>query len=148
MGYYMRFVSTDARPVVPAELRDALAAVSPTYNVEIDDLAATISYDGDVIAHVEINVPGDGLFDQERAELVEFANAVAGDEAAKTRVVNTLQTATGIVAAQVLFGTGHTETTLARLDPLWVWLFGNRTGLLQADDEGYYDPSHVVLHVD
>lgn len=72
MGYYMRFVSTDARPVVPAELRDALAAVSPAYNVEIDDFAATISYDGDVIAHVEINVPGDGLFDQERAELIEF----------------------------------------------------------------------------
>ena len=34
------------------------------------------------------------------------------------------------------------ETTLARLDPLWAWLFRNRTGLLQADGE----EDHVHRH--
>ena len=65
VGYYMRFVSTDARDITATELRDALLAVEPGYEVLVDDTVATILHDGATIAHVEINVPGDGLFDQE-----------------------------------------------------------------------------------
>jgi hypothetical protein len=63
-------------------------------------------------------------------------------------VATTLRSAQAIIAAQVLFGTGETEMTLSRLDPLWAWLFCNRDGLLQADGEGYYDAHGVVLQVE
>src|SRR6185312_11146833 len=140
VGYYMRYISTDQRRITAAELRDALLATGPGYQIQVDDTAATI-------AHVEINVPGDGLFDEERDELIAFAANTTPDPAAKDRVLQTLQKARAIVATQVLFGTGETESTLRRLDPLWAWLFRNRQGLLQAEGEGYYDVHGLVLRM-
>lgn len=148
MGYYMRFVSTDERPITTAELRDALVAAGPGYDVQIDDAAAMIVHAGVPIAQVEINLPGDGLFDEERDELAAFATDAEGDRSATARVLQTLAAARAIVAAQVLFGTGDTEATLSRLDPLWNWLFRTRQGLLQADGEGHYDTRGMVLHVE
>lgn len=144
----MRYVCTDQRPVATTDLQNALVAAGAEYSVQVDDTAATIRHTGATIAHVEINVPGDGLFDDERNELMEFATDASGDALATARVLATLGGARAIVAAQVLFGTGDTETTLSRLDPLWAWLFRNRQGLLQADGEGYYDAHGLVLQVE
>ena len=146
MGYYMRFVSTDAAPIECEELSKVLTAISRSYAVQVDSSVATIAYGGALLAHVEINTPGDGLFDEEREELIDFARE-APESAGKMRVLNTLECATTIVCAQILYGTGDTETTLARLDPLWEWLFDNRAGLLQADGEGYYDRGQLLLEV-
>ena len=55
---------------------------------------------------------------------------------ARERVLATLDTARGIVAAQVLPGAYDEHDAPTRLDPLWQWLFANRKGLLQADGEG------------
>ena len=143
----MRFVSTDTRPVTATELRDALGGAGPGYEVLIDDTVATILHDGATIAHVEINVPGDGLFDEEREELMEFVTDADGDRPQKARVLEALTNARTIVAVQVLYGTGDTESTLAALDPLWSWLFQNRRGLLQAGGEGYYDADGIVLRM-
>src|SRR5262245_35426083 len=107
----MRFVSRDAKPVTTTELRDALQAADPGYDVQIDDVAATISHAGARVAHVEINVPGDGLFDEERDELVDFVTDAEGEASAKARVLEALRGARAIVAAQVLFGSGDSETT-------------------------------------
>jgi hypothetical protein len=148
VGYYMRYVSTDDRPITTAEIRDALVAAGTGYDVEIDDTAATIVHSGARIAHVEINVPGDGLFDEERHELDEFVMNADGDRWASARVRHVLGAAQAIVAAQVLFGTGDVKETLNLLDPLWEWFFRNRHGLLQADGEGYYDARGVVLRVE
>ena len=143
----MRFVSTDAAPISCTQLRDALVATSHEYSVEVDDTAAGVAYAGAPIAHIELNMPGDGIFDEEREELIEFARAAVGDDAEKARVLSALETMTTIVAVQVLVGTGDTETTLVRLDPLWAWLFDNRSGLLHAGGEGYYDRRHLLLKV-
>ena len=70
----------------------------------------------------------------------------APDSPEKMQVLRTLESTTTIVAAQVLFGTGNSETTLARLDPLWAWLFDNRARLLQADGEGYYHRGQLLLN--
>jgi len=53
MGYYMRFVSTDTRPVTTRELRDALAAVDPGYDIAVDNSVVTIHHSGATIAQVE-----------------------------------------------------------------------------------------------
>ena len=144
MSYYMRFLSTDAAPIECEELSNAFTSTTNKYDVQVDDSAATIAFEGALLAHVEINTPGDGLFDEERDELIDFVRE-APDGAGKMRVLTTLESLTSIVAVQVLFGTGDSETTLARLDPLWAWLFDNRAGLLQADGEGYYHRGQLLL---
>ena len=85
---------------------------------------------------------GDGDAEEERDELIEFAEE--GNEAQKRRVIDTLRAAREIVAVQVLFGNGDTVWTLDRLSPLWTWLQSNRRGLVQADGEGYYEGDDLV----
>ncbi len=92
-------------------------------------------------------MPGDGLFEEERDELIELVEG--GDDApTRGRVVSTLRIARAIVAVQVLFGDGDTDETLDRLVPLWTWLQANRRGLIQADGEGYYDGPKLILSLE
>jgi hypothetical protein len=143
LGYYMRYIVADERPVTVAQLQSALSEASADYKFDGDEIEATIIFRGHRVGHLTLNVPGDGLFDAERAELITFAEDGTGS--AKQRVIDTLHAARGIVAVQVLFGDGDTERTLASLDPLWHWLHANRTGLLQADGEGYYQQQGLIL---
>lgn len=145
MGYYMRYIVADERAVTIADVRRAFAVEEEDYVVDGEDPEAGVALDGRMLAHVTINVPGDGLFDDERAELIESADE--GEGPGKATVLETLSAARTIVAVQVLFGHSDTEETLDALDPLWTWLQDNRRGLLQAGGEGYYDSSGLILEV-
>ena len=140
MGYYMRLVGTDTRRVTARGPRDALVALDPGYVIAVDNSVVMIHHSGATIAQVEINVPGDGLFEDERDELVEFATDADGEDSAKARVLDTLRAVRTIVAAQVLFGTGDAEATLRRLDPLWAWLFQNQEGCFRQTARGITTP--------
>jgi hypothetical protein len=140
----MRYIVADDRPVALEDVRRAFAEGGAAHQIDGDEAEATISYEGKAVGHVTLNVPGDGLFDDERGELIEFAQE-GEDESAKKRVVDTLRAARAIVAVQVLFGDGDTDRTLDRLTPLWTWLQANRRGLIQADGEGYYDGEALIL---
>ena len=140
----MRYIISDDRPVSLEDIRAAFAQAGTGYEVDGEEAEATIAYEGKPIGHVTLNVPRDGLFDEERDELIEFAQD-GDDESAKDRVVNTLRSARAIVAVQVLFGDGDTDLTLDALVPLWTWLQANRRGLIQADGEGYYDGQELIL---
>jgi hypothetical protein len=146
MGYYMRYILTDPRSIDLGQLGQALARIDAGYRLEAEEGEGTLSHRGTTIAHLTLNLPGDDLFGEEIAELQELAEDADG--AALTVVPGTLSRASGILAAQVLWGTGETEDTLARLDPMWNWLFDQREGLLQADGEGYYDRKGLVLVVE
>ena len=61
--------------------------------------------------------------------------------------MDALTNATSIIAVRVLWQGREPEPTLEKLDALWNWLLSNRTGLMQADDEGYYDSSGLILSV-
>ena len=143
MGYYLRYIVSDERPISLQDIRTAFAETGSGYEVEGEETEATIAYQGRPIGHLTLNVPGDGLFDSERDELVEFAQD--GDESTRARVISTLLAARSIVAVQVLFGDGDTDQTLDGLGPLWTWLQANRRGLVQADGEGYYDGQDLIL---
>jgi hypothetical protein len=145
LGYYMRFIVADERPVTLADVQAALTEDDADYKIDGEEMEATVSYRGHRVGHLTLNVPGDGLFDAERDELVEFAEDGTGG--GKRRVIDTLRAARGIVAVQVLFGDGDSERTLTALDPLWHWLRANRRGLLQADGEGYYEGPELILEV-
>jgi hypothetical protein len=142
----MRYIVADERPVTLPDVEAALTETGRDYVVDGEDTEATLRYRGNAVGHLTLNVPDDGLFDEERDELVAFAED--GDGRGKDRVLETLRTARGIVAVQILFGDGDTERTLSAIDPLWRWLHANRRGLLQADGEGYYDDTGLILAVE
>lgn len=51
------------------------------------------------------------------------------------------------LVVRVLWGGRGGNETLDRLDPLWEWLMVNYKGLLQADDEGFYEGRKLILKV-
>jgi hypothetical protein len=93
------------------------------------------------VAALEINHAGDPSFYAERNELVDL---VADEPKVKARpVLTTLRKARCVVAAQVL---GRDPgKSLELLEPLWTWLFEERSGLLQDDEVGFYRGEKVIL---
>jgi hypothetical protein len=147
MGYYMRFITTDTNLIDLAKLGEVLQNQDAKYRLEIQGKDATLHYDNEAYADLEINLPGDGLFEEEIAELLEFLEDTKGSK--KKRVQAVLKDAKQIFATQVLFGGRDLELTFDRIDPIWVHLFDHHQGLLQADGEGYYDaPEHLLLEMD
>jgi len=145
VGYYMRFLITDPGPVDLADLAAALRVANPRYKLEFEPAAATLSLAGVPIAGIQVNTPGDGLFEDELGELEESASEGSG--AGEARVADALATANAIFAVQVLNAASGPDGTLESLDPVWEWLFTTRTGLLQADAEGYYDSEGLIFEV-
>jgi hypothetical protein len=147
MGYYMRFFDTSEKPVTIVEIEDALRHVDPAYHLEPPESAkipqADLYLRDGLYAEIEINAPGDGLFEGEIAEMLEFLEDAEGN--GRNRVEMVLKCARRIVSVRVLGQDRESGDTLAGIDPLWRWLFSTRVGLLQADGEGYYDADDLVL---
>jgi len=147
MGYYMRFFDTSEKPLTIGEIEAALRETNPAYRLEVPVGAkipqADLYLRDGLYAEIEINEPGDGLFKDEIAEMLEFLKDAEGK--ARKRVEKVLKGARRIVSVRVLGQDRETERTLAGIDPLWKWLFSTRAGLLQADGEGYYDADDLVL---
>lgn len=148
MGYYMRYITTDEPSVDFNELESVLRGIDSSYSLERDpedETEAEILNGGEIYGVAEVNVPGDGLFEDEIGELIEFVEDVEGT--AKTQVIEGLKNAKSIFCVQVLFQGRSTEDTLAKLDPVWNWLIESKSGLMQADGEGYYDRTGLLLEV-
>ena len=147
MGYYMRFFDTTEKPLTIGAIEVALRHVDPAYRLEAPESAKISEADlylrDDLYAEIEINEPGDGLFEDEIAEMLEFLEDAEGN--GRERVEKVLSGARRIVSVRVLGQDRESEDTLAGINPLWRWLFSTRTGLLQADGEGYYDADDLVL---
>jgi hypothetical protein len=145
VGYYMRFIGVDERTVSVADLQSAIDSLGAGSRVEGDGRHAVVTTHGAPIGDVTINLPGDGLFEDEVAELIEFAEDASGR--GKKAVLKALRGARTIVAVQVLDGAGPISDSLDALDPIWTWLVENRDGLVQADGEGYYKGRRLLLRV-
>ena len=150
MGYYMRFVSTDEKEISLDKINTALKQIDSGYELDFDgedDEIADLIFSGDIYGMLEIDRPGDDLFDEEIEELKEFLDEVKGDR--KSEVLQVLSQAKAIVALQVLQqGRATVEEIFVKIDPLWDWLFANYSGFMQADGEGYYDPRGLVPEVE
>jgi hypothetical protein len=142
MCYYMRYIVTDEEGVSLLEIEQALQTVDPSYSIQDGDLR----FGDDLYGQIEVNRSGDTLFEEEIEEFIAELEDIKGGS--KKTVETALRSANTIVAVQVLWQGRETEETLGRVDPLWEWLFANRQGLLQADGEGYYSTSGLVLQVD
>ena len=147
MPYRMRFFDTSDDSLSLKDIEVALKREDPAYRLEIfEDSERPLAdmYFGDgVYAPIELNQPGDGLFDEEIQEMLEFL--IDAEANGRKQVEKVLKTAKRIIAAQVLSQGRESEETLSAIDPLWKWLFFTRKGLLHADSEGYYDEDDLIL---
>jgi hypothetical protein len=119
--------------------------VDPGYsitNIEVDDLGDLL-FGTQRLAIIEINRPGDDIFED---DLAEFMDLVGKDNLpAEMRVREVLVAARALVVIEAFWQGEDAESTLAKIDPLWDWLFANYAGLSQADSEGFYDQSGLIL---
>jgi hypothetical protein len=137
VGYYLRFLSEDDRPLVLGEIMPGLQNTG----FWIDE-GGTLHRGDELLAQLEVNQAGDGLFEAERDELrqeAERGGAAAGP------VLTRLGSLTAILAVRVLWQERTAERTLDLLGPLWDWLLANRRGLIHADGEGFYDGQELIL---
>ncbi|HMO80194.1 MAG TPA: hypothetical protein PKD24_05335 [Pyrinomonadaceae bacterium] len=146
----MRFIVVDDKDIFLSKINSGLKQIDPAYSIEYDndaDDVGDLTFRGDIYGALEINRPGDGLFDEEIDELKEFLEDAGGER--KPEVLQVLSDAKAIIALQVLQqGRASSEETLERIDPLWEWLFANYKGLMQADAEGYYDSQGLIIEVE
>lgn len=144
MSYHLRFLITDPGPLDFKDLSTSLRAVNRKYRLDMDDGTGTLRLGNDVIGEVRLSTPDDDGFKDELAELEEAASEGSGD--GEARVADALATVQTIFAVSVP-GKVRGREALESLDPVWEWLFGTRQGLLQADNEGYYDEDGLIFEV-
>lgn len=145
MGYLMRYIITDEKPISLSKVEAALQQIDSAYiiaNIEVDDMG-DLMFDAQRLAIIEINRPDDDIFVD---DLAEFGDLVGqGDLPGEVRVREALAAARALVVIEAFWEGEAAESTLAKIDPLWDWLFANYTGLSQADSEGFYDQSGLIL---
>jgi hypothetical protein len=142
MSYTMRFVQTDDQPITIESINAALQSADKRYQVNDGRLSVGDS----TCAEIKIVRKQDSGFGAKINDLRELATKAAGR--GKKRVLQTLDEAQALVVVQVLWEECEPEETLQKIDPLWAWLFDNAEGLVQADDEGFYERSKRILAVD
>lgn len=148
MGYYMRFILTDNKRPSFEEMQKGLHLVNPLYKIEAADLEdnALLYYNDHLLGEIELNHPGDGIFEDDIEELVQL---VGGAESTNgERILAALRAAKALVAVRAVWQGHDSEWTLKKIDPLWDWLFEHHEGLLQADNEGIYEANELLLPLD
>lgn len=152
MGYYIRFIfEGDARPDLKA-VATLLKAVDSTFKVtaseaQPDDppgaVYGDILFGKDLIGALELRDVNDPGSDEDIQGLLEEIEDIDDDET----VSATLWNASALLSVQVLWeGDEHSES-VRKLNPLWAQLFSAYTGVVQADDEGYYGPDGQILEL-
>ena len=152
MGYYMRFISIDKEDISLNVLESALRQSDADYRIKRDnesDNEGIITNKEEIYGQIYVYRPGDGIFDSEVEVLKDFVEEAGDQMKQKQTVLSVLNHSTMIIFVRVLWqGRRESEETLEKLDPLWDWLLAKRKGLIQADNEGYYDATGLILEVD
>lgn len=146
MTLRMRFLITDPGEVDLPDLAKSLRAINRRYQCEFEDESGTIALAGEEVASVEILSPGNGSFDDQLAELEESASEGSG--AGEARVADTLATVQLIFAAELPGKSNKRDGSRDAMEPVWEWLFSNRSGLLQVDSEGYYNEDGLIFELE
>lgn len=144
MSYHLRFLITDAGTLDVDALRDSLRAINRKYRLDLEEGAGELRLGTEVIGELRLTTPDDDSFEDELAMLEEAASEGTGK--GEARVADALATVNQILAVAVP-GKVHGREALESLDPLWEFLFSSREGLLQADNEGYYDEDGLIFEV-
>lgn len=143
MSYYMRFILTDGTPPSLDAISDALSKIDSAFTMvqtSGEDEAGDLYYEDELCAEIEINQRGDPLCDEDIEDFVEELHK--HDDPKREIVLEYLDRATGMVVAHVLRA-GHEDPSI--LNKLWEWLFSTRKGVLQVDEEGFFDRDQRIV---
>ncbi len=142
MGYFIRYYSTDPQPIELKTVGSALNKRDKKYRIVAGDLY----FGEDVLGEIEVCRRGDELFEDERDEFQEaLDDREGGDPFHIEKVRDTLRRAQSALVVRVLSTERSQDDAVELLEPLWQWCFENRKGLLQVDDEGWYDAENLLL---
>lgn len=145
MGDYIRFISADCA----LKLRDIEAlfkAIDDSISFVIDVAAPNhceVFFGSEALAALDINTADEDIFEEDIDAMIE--EVAATSEPRKGAVLARLRSAQWMLAME-LFAEGH--TAYDRIDQIWDMLFERCGGLLQIDDEGYYDADGEVLSLE
>jgi hypothetical protein len=131
----MRFFLSDGPPPALTELAAVSAEDGGMIAQDASESGRGDLYFGDALyAEVECNRPGDEIFEEDRGDLLD--ELAKQDDPAAGEAASALTAATGAVVLRV-YEPGHDDWP--RLNRLIDWLFETRAGVLQVDEEGFFD---------
>jgi hypothetical protein len=138
----MRFVVTSPVVVPLEDIGRILTESDSDYSLE----DGILKYAGEPYASVEVSPVDSEIFSSEIQSLKEALENYEDDAAGW--VVTILDSATNLIAIEILFGERELDETLERIEPVLESLFETYEGLLQVDGEGYYDDSGIILEME
>ena len=146
----LRLFVTDELPLTLSLLATNLQQVNPAY--AIDDIstrlveAGLFKVDTEVLGQLEIKRYGKRNFDN---DLAEFAEVMQTTKRSNSQpVIDVLENTKVIVMLTLPPGSRENAAIQEKVEPLWEWLFANRTGLLHIDDEGFYRGMELIFQLD
>jgi hypothetical protein len=143
---YLRYITTSADRITLEMLQDGLARIDPDYNVlstEVDKVHGDLMYGETLLGTLELNLPGDEVFEDDVIELIALVRHSPDDR--RPQVLDVLEAAQSIVAVRARWTGYDPESVFEKIDPLWDYLFTHFAGLLQIDGDGFYDNEGPVL---
>lgn len=142
MPYSIRFFLRDRDPSDETALASVLTGIDPAYSLKM----GLLRFGDEEVGELEVISGADLSF---RTEIADFQERLreADDDDDRKLVERLLHQTRSIVLAR-LPDQGDRETQLARLDPLWSWLFQNRSGMMHAEGEGFYDGAEFAFEVE
>ncbi|MBK8025718.1 MAG: hypothetical protein IPK19_31085 [Chloroflexi bacterium] len=145
MGDYFRYLVTVDCDLTLAALEELFRRSSDQFSIhgeEASPNAGDLLYGSSILGDIEINRPGEEVFDEDLDEQREILDSIEEG----TEYVRSVLERVKLMVALQLTEEGH--GAYDQIDPLWDLLFENCDGLLQVDDEGFYDSEGVVLALD
>lgn len=143
MGFNMVFILVNKQDVVLSEIERGLKQIDPLYRFD----NSHFMYDDELYGLVDINRPGDGLFEDTIKSDIQYVKERKSTPNAKNakKVLGLLKKASAVFFVQVLWQGRSVEETIEKYDPLWKWFFANHEGLLYVDFEGFWDKEGLLL---
>jgi len=134
MGLYCRFFDRSDEPISTDDFISTVLAASPSFTRD----ESTLLHQGRILADFALNVPGDGLFDEEIAEFLEYAD----DQPGWPLVSDTLKSTQRIFCFQVLNGIEDDEERFNAITQVLAEI--DREGLFQFDGVGFYQEDELI----
>lgn len=146
MGDFFRFLVSDSCDLDLPALESIFQEQDTRFAILIETAEPNygeLLHESEVLGEIELNRLGEIVFDEDISDLVELLQEV--DAGNKDQVIELVQATNSMIVLQ-LTEAGHEAYDF--IDPVWDVLFARCGGLLQVDDEGYYDPNGALLLLD
>lgn len=142
MSYFMRYLYTGTSANLE-QIEAALHDIDPQFRIQFDPSdheSGDLYYDEQVFGEIAFNREGDEVFTEDIDELRELIAPI--EDPLTPLIQSVLDNAQSLVALRVLEA-GHNNPDI--LEQLWDWLFDHHPGVLQVDEEGFYDAERLIL---